>query len=65
MSMAGLYELVKILAALLIGCAGWAQNRVNPDSLVVEDFEKRITAYVNLEKSLAQGLPTPKPTVEQ
>jgi hypothetical protein len=64
MRTAGLYELVKTLAALLIGCAGFAQNRVNPDALVVGDFEKRIADYVNLQKSMAKGLPAPKPTEE-
>jgi hypothetical protein len=64
MSLAGLYELVKTFAALLIGCAVAGQNRVNPDALTVSDFEKRVTDYVNLQKSLAKGLPTAKPTEE-
>jgi hypothetical protein len=55
---------VKTFAALLFGCLCYGQNRVNPDALVIEDFEKRVTDYVNLQKNMAKGLPAPKPTVE-
>ena len=41
-----------------------AQDRVNPDAAIVQDFEKRVTDYVNLQKSLAKGLAPPKPTKE-
>jgi hypothetical protein len=64
MRLEGLYELVKSLAALLIGFVVFAQDKVNPDSLIVKDFEKRVTDYVNLQKSLAKDLPTSKPTTE-
>ena len=55
---------MKTLATLLIGCSCFAQTRVNPDARIVGDFEDRVTAYVNLQKNLAKGLPAPKPTVE-
>lgn len=55
---------MKTLAALLIGFVCFGQDRVNPDALIVGDFEKRVTDYVNLQKSLAKGLPAPKPTGE-
>ena len=42
----------------------FAQDRVNPHSLILQDFEKRITDYVNLRKGLAKGLPSSKPTAE-
>jgi hypothetical protein len=37
---------------------------VNPDALIVGDFEKRVADYVNLQKSMAKGMPAPKPTEE-
>ncbi len=37
---------------------------MNPDAAIVQDFEKRVTDYVNLQKSLAKGLAAPRPTNE-
>src|ERR1700676_899218 len=59
-----LYQLVKTLAAILVGWTVFAQDRVNLDALVVQDFTKRVTDYMNLQKSLAKQLPAPKPTTE-
>jgi hypothetical protein len=59
-----LYEMVRLLTALLIVTALAAQDRVNPHSAVLEEFQKRVTDYVNLEKDLAKGLPAAKPTTE-
>jgi hypothetical protein len=56
--------MVKTFAALLMGFLCFGQDRVNPDALIVGDFEKRVTDYVNLQKNMAKGLPAPKPTVE-
>lgn len=42
----------------------FAQDRVNPHGLILEDFEKRVADYVNLHKNLAKGLPSSKPTEE-
>ncbi len=55
---------MKTLAALLLAALVFGQDRVNPDSLIVKDFEKRVTDYLNLQKSLAKDLPTSKPTTE-
>src|SRR5277367_4149897 len=55
---------MKTVAALLMAWACFGQDRVNPDALVIEHFEKRVADYVDLQKSLAKGLPEPKPTVE-
>jgi hypothetical protein len=64
MRLVGLYRPVKTFAALLIGWVCSGQNRVNPNAPIVGDFEKRVTDYVNLQKSIAKGLPAPKPTEE-
>ncbi len=62
MTLQRLYKLVKTLAVILVGWTLFAQDRVNPDSLIVQDFAKRVNDYMNLQKSLAKGLPAPKPT---
>jgi hypothetical protein len=55
---------VKSLAVLIVALSAFAQDRVNPDSLIVQDFEKRVAGYVSLQKSLAKGLSSTKPTDE-
>ena len=52
------------LAALLAGWCVLAQENVNPQALVLQDFDKRVTEYVKLQKSLAKGLSPTKPTTE-
>jgi hypothetical protein len=41
-----------------------AQTRINPDALIVQDFQKKITAYITLQKTLAKDLPPMKSTEE-
>jgi hypothetical protein len=41
-----------------------AQTRVNPDALIVQDFQTKVTAYITLQKKLAKDLPPMKPTDE-
>lgn len=64
MTLETVYQLVKTLAVVLVAGTVFAQDRVNPDALIVQDFEKRVTDYMNLHKSLAKGLPASKPTAE-
>jgi hypothetical protein len=56
--------LANTLVMTLLGTALFAQDRVNPHSAVLEQFQKLVTDYVNLEKDLAKGLPSAKPTTE-
>jgi hypothetical protein len=50
--------------ALLAGLLVYGQDNVNPQALALQDFEKRITDYVNLRKNLQKGFPSTKPTTE-
>jgi hypothetical protein len=51
-------------ATLLFGLSVFAQGDVNPQAAALQDFEKRIGEYVNLQKRLQKGLPSTKPTTE-
>lgn len=51
-------------AALFFGLSVLAQSDVNPQAAALQDFEKRIDEYVNLQKRLQKGLPSTKPTAE-
>jgi hypothetical protein len=64
MTLEMIYELVKTLAVVLVAGTVFAQDRVNPDSLIVEDFTKRVNDYMNLQKSAAKELPALKPTAD-
>lgn len=52
------------MVCLLLAVCFVPQNRVDPDALIMQDFDKRVAAYVNLAKSLARDLPANKPTAE-
>jgi hypothetical protein len=52
------------LIAVLIAACALAQENVNPQALVLQDFDKRVAEYVKLQKSLAKGLSATKPTTE-
>jgi hypothetical protein len=41
-----------------------AQDNANPQTAALQDFEKRISAYVSMEKNLAKGIPLSKTTDE-
>src|SRR5437870_13922641 len=54
-----------------LACAGWLTMsclvmgqapRVNRDSVVIKDFESRVTDYVKLSKKTVRGPAAPKPT---
>jgi hypothetical protein len=52
------------LAALLFGFSAFAQSDANPQTAALQEFEKRIDEYVNLQRRLQKGLPSTKPTSE-
>lgn len=52
------------LVGLLIGSLVLAQNNATPQTAALQDFEKRIDDYVNLEKNLAKGVAPAKQTTE-
>jgi hypothetical protein len=62
MTLARLYKLVRILVAFLVGWTLFAQDKVNPDALIVQDFNKRVTDYMNIQKGAAKELPVLKST---
>jgi hypothetical protein len=63
-------SMVTPLAALLLAGTsafvtyGFGQDNVNPQTAVLQDFEKRITDYVRMQKNLAKGISATKPTTE-
>jgi hypothetical protein len=49
----------------LAACLGWfvlTQDSVSPQAKALQDFERQIGDYVNLEKGLAKGTDVTKPT---
>jgi hypothetical protein len=60
-------SMVTPLAALLVsvlGTCAFSQNNVNPQTAALQEFEKRIADYVNMQKNLAKGISATKPTNE-
>lgn len=53
-----------LLTGLLFGSCLFAQESVSPQITALQDFQKRISDYVTLEKNLAKGLSTTKQTTE-
>jgi hypothetical protein len=56
---------MKLALAILIASALGAQvghPPVNADSAIIQDFEKRVAAYLQLRKSIEANLPKLKPT---
>ena len=57
-----------ILALALPGCYALqaqgvpAQEGVNPDALIVQDFETRVSEYAKLHKAIEAKMPSLKPT---
>jgi hypothetical protein len=51
-----------VLLLFLCELALYAQQPVNPDTLVVQDFESRVADYVKLHKQVEAKLPALKPT---
>lgn len=51
-----------ILCALVILPWGRSDQAVNADSLIIQDFEKRVAAYVQLHKNAESALPPLKAT---
>src|ERR1700684_2194289 len=47
-----------------MGIIAWAQQNANPKAATLQDFEKRIDDYLNMEKRLAKGIAVNKPTDE-
>ena len=41
---------------------GPAQERVNPDALIIQDFENRVSEYAKLHKAIEAEMPALKPT---
>lgn len=52
------------LAVFLVSSCALIQDNVNPQTAALQDFEKRIGDYVNLQKNLAKGLSLGKQTTE-
>ncbi len=50
------------LIAAFTGVLAFAQQNVNPQTAALQDFEKRIDDYVNLEKRASKGIQVNKPT---
>jgi len=53
---------MKLLLVLLVALCARAQDKVNPASLVLKDFEQRVAEYVKLRKAAAAKVPNLKPT---
>ena len=54
--------MVTLLALTLLGAV--AQDNANPQFTALQDFQRRVSDYVNLERSLAKGIAMNKPTDE-
>lgn len=57
-------DVVTVLAFTLASACAVAQDAANPQFAALQDFQKRVSDYVNLEKNLAKGIPINKPTDE-
>jgi hypothetical protein len=53
-----------VLLICALAANAWAQPQINPHSLVLEDFTKRVAEYVKLHKTVEAKLPKLKPTPE-
>ena len=49
---------------LFVGTSALFQDNVNPQTATLQDFEKRISDYVSMQKNLAKGISATKPTTE-
>ena len=54
----------KLLSLLIpfVLCAQMSRAAEDPDSVIVQDFEKRVAAYLQLRRSIESKLPRLKPT---
>jgi hypothetical protein len=55
---------VASLSVFVLGLSALAQENVNPQAAIIQDFEKRVGDYVTLTKRLSKGIPVNKPTDE-
>jgi hypothetical protein len=56
---------VVVITAALMTAGGQADTRVNADSLIVQEFSKRVSDYQQLAKALYDKLPRLKTTGSQ
>src|SRR5689334_9568310 len=65
----GLFSLITCILALALPASFAlkaqgvpAQEGVNPDALIMQDFESRVSAYAKLHKAIDAKMPALKPT---